>query len=639
MPRDEDRLGREHAQRSGGRVWPLAELDAIVEHRARARAAPAPRRRAGAERCGRARRPRGGDRTPVRHRHALPLEGPRLPARRAGRRLAGADGRGAAAEAPLRRRDAPGGDRGRRRASTRSSTTSSGWPTTTRGRGGWPKGWSRPACPSTSSRSRRTSSRSTSAPLGLGPGRGAGAAGRAGRRPLGDHAPDDAARGHAPRRRRRGHRARGRADPARAGSPCPRLSATGASCSRRSAPGGCPASAPPSSAASELAWSEAVGLADVEQGVEASPDTQYAVASITKTFTAVSVLQLRDAGKLDLEDPLSKHLPEATHGTLTLRRMLAHASGLQREPPGEIWETLELSRRGGAAAGLEEAEQVLPPMAAWHYSNLAYALLGIVVARITGMPFREHVQERLLGPLGLERTTWGPGDGAALPYFVEPYSDSVRREPVLELGGKGGESGLYSTVGDLARWGAFLCDPDESLLEPSSAAEMHDLNVMADASLDARLGPRDRALAARRAGLRRAHRRLPGLPLDPRLLTARPDRGGRAHERRRLAEPEPDRARAGRSGARGAGARARAVAARGGAAGRDRAAARALVVGGRRVDLQLARRQAGGTSRGRAARARAVGVRARGRRPLPRRLRPRARRVAAGGAGRATARS
>jgi CubicO group peptidase (beta-lactamase class C family) len=232
----------------------------------------------------------------------------------------------------------------------------------------------------------------------------------------------------------------------------------------------------------ELAWSEAVGLADVEQGVEASPETQYAVASITKTFTAVSVLQLRDEGKLDLEDPLSKHLPEAAHGTLTLRRMLAHASGLQREPPGEIWETLTFPGEEDLLRGLQEAEQVLPPMAAWHYSNLAYALLGIVVARISGMPFRDRVQERLLGPLGLDRTTWGPSDGAALPYFVEPYSDSVRREPVLELGGKGGESGLYSTVGDLARWGAFLCDPDEALLKASSAAEMHDLNVMADAS-------------------------------------------------------------------------------------------------------------------------------------------------------------
>ena len=165
---------------------------------------------------------------------------------------------------------------------------------------------------------------------------------------------------------------------------------------------------------------------------------------------------------------------------------------------------------------------MLPPMAAWHYSNLAYALLGIVVARISGTPFRDYVQERLLGPVGLERTTWGPGEGAALPYFVEPYSDSVRREPVLELGGKGGESGLYSTVGDLARWGAFLCDPDESVLARLVGGGDARPERDGGRELDARLGPRDRALAARRAGLRRPHRRLPGLPLDPRLLAARP---------------------------------------------------------------------------------------------------------------------
>jgi CubicO group peptidase (beta-lactamase class C family) len=230
----------------------------------------------------------------------------------------------------------------------------------------------------------------------------------------------------------------------------------------------------------ELMWSDAVGLADVEQGDKASPDTQYAIASITKTFTAASILQLRDEGKLDLEDPLSKHLPEAAHGTLTLRRMLAHASGLQREPPGEIWESLTFPGYEELLAGLEETEQVLAPMAAWHYSNLAYSLLGIVVARLSGMPFRNYVQERLIAPVGLRRTTWGPGENAALPYFVEPYSDAVQREPVLELGGKGGESGLYSTTGDLARWGAFLCNPDESVLKGSSVAEMHDVNVMVE---------------------------------------------------------------------------------------------------------------------------------------------------------------
>jgi CubicO group peptidase (beta-lactamase class C family) len=230
----------------------------------------------------------------------------------------------------------------------------------------------------------------------------------------------------------------------------------------------------------EIDWAEAIGLADVEPHAKATSDTQYAVASITKTFTAAAVMQLRDEGKLELDDPLSRHLPGVAHPEPTLRRMLAHLSGLQREPPGEVWETLEFPGEEELLARLAEAEQVLPADAAWHYSNLAYALLGHVVTHASGTPLRAYVEDRLLRPLGLGRTTWGPTPPAARPYFVEPYSDAVRREPELELGGKGGESGLYSTVEDLARWGSFLCDPDESVLQGSSVAEMHELRLMAE---------------------------------------------------------------------------------------------------------------------------------------------------------------
>lgn len=231
----------------------------------------------------------------------------------------------------------------------------------------------------------------------------------------------------------------------------------------------------------EVAWSAALGLADVERRVESTVETRQAIASITKTFTASAVMQLRDEGKLDLEDPLSRHLPEAAHGTPTIRRMLAHASGLQREPPGEVWETLDFPGETELLGRLAEAEQVLPPSTAWHYSNLAYALLGHVVARLSGMPFRDYIRERFHVPLGLEHTTWGPSEPAALPYFVEPYTDAVHREPVLEpLGGKGGESGLYSTVGDLSCWGSFLCEPDPEILRPESVAEMHNLQIMAE---------------------------------------------------------------------------------------------------------------------------------------------------------------
>src|SRR5205814_6125215 len=109
-----------------------------------------------------------------------------------------------------------------------------------------------------------------------------------------------------------------------------------------------------------IEWSQSVGLADVEAGTAASVDMQYAVASITKTFTAAAVMQLRDEGKLDLDDPLEHHLPGVVHGGLPLRRMLAHASGLQREPPGEVWESLVFPEAEELLASLPEAEQVLP---------------------------------------------------------------------------------------------------------------------------------------------------------------------------------------------------------------------------------------------------------------------------------------
>ena len=81
-----------------------------------------------------------------------------------------------------------------------------------------------------------------------------------------------------------------------------------------------------------------MGVADVEADLEATPDTQYRIGSITKTFTAAAIMQLRDAGKLDLEDTLDRHVDGAAH-TPTIRRLLSHASGLQRETQDDSWLT------------------------------------------------------------------------------------------------------------------------------------------------------------------------------------------------------------------------------------------------------------------------------------------------------------
>jgi CubicO group peptidase (beta-lactamase class C family) len=231
----------------------------------------------------------------------------------------------------------------------------------------------------------------------------------------------------------------------------------------------------------EVVWSDAVGHADVAAGEEASAGHQYRIGSITKTFTAAAVLQLRDAGKLDLDDRLGDHVEEWGQSTPSLRRLLSHLAGLQREPPGEVWETMRLPDRTEFLGGLGRAEQVLDPGARWHYSNLAFALLGEVVERRSGRPYVDHVRERLLEPLGMTRTTWQAAPPVARGYLVEPYTDEVRPERFdVDLAGVAAAGALWSTVADLCRWGAFLSDPDPTVLARETVEEMHAFQAMAD---------------------------------------------------------------------------------------------------------------------------------------------------------------
>jgi CubicO group peptidase (beta-lactamase class C family) len=233
----------------------------------------------------------------------------------------------------------------------------------------------------------------------------------------------------------------------------------------------------------ELVWQDAVGLADVDNEERATPEHQYRIGSITKTFTAVAVMQLSAEGRLDLEDRLDAYLDVPTLGELTLRRMLSHGSGLQREIPGDVWESLEFPQSTEELlATLEEAELVLAPGERWHYSNLAFILLGEVVGKLADMPYEEYVEQRLLQPLGLTRTSFSPEEPTAIAYSVEPYSDVVRREPMLveRKGGIAAAGQLWSTVGDLCRWASFLADPDPTILTPESIELMTSMQSMAD---------------------------------------------------------------------------------------------------------------------------------------------------------------
>lgn len=231
-------------------------------------------------------------------------------------------------------------------------------------------------------------------------------------------------------------------------------------------------------------WHGFVGTTDAGRS-DALPtaDTQFRMGSITKTFTAVLVMQCRDEGLLDLDDRLEQHIPGTRHGALTVRRMLAHLSGLQREPVGEVWERPEGPSLGELLAGVDDAEAVLPPARKHHYSNLAYALLGEVVARLRHDTWENVLQQRILAPLGMTSTTPRRREPFARGYLSDPYADRLLPEPEFPGNAFAPAAELWSTVDDLGRWASFIADPPADVLSADTLEEMchpqvvHDLDA------------------------------------------------------------------------------------------------------------------------------------------------------------------
>jgi CubicO group peptidase (beta-lactamase class C family) len=227
----------------------------------------------------------------------------------------------------------------------------------------------------------------------------------------------------------------------------------------------------------EIVWANAVGTADYEHGTEAKPNTQYRIGSITKTFTATSVMQLYAEGQLDLDDRLEHHLDGVANGSPTIRRLLCHLSGLQREA-GEMFVTGESPTAEGLVESMDRVEFVLRPAQQHHYSNLAFALLGQLVARKRKQPYEDLVDERIIRPLGLERTTWQPKAPKAQGYLVDEYARTVWSEPETDLGGTAPAGQLWSTVEDLCRWATFLAAGHDDVLAASVVEEMWFPQVM-----------------------------------------------------------------------------------------------------------------------------------------------------------------
>lgn len=210
----------------------------------------------------------------------------------------------------------------------------------------------------------------------------------------------------------------------------------------------------------------------LDDGAAPAPQTVYRIASMTKSFTAAAVLELRDEGAFALDDEITRYAPELRTVTgppgsppITLRHLLSMTSGLTTD---DAWADRHLDFTAAEintiyAGGPTFARH---PNAGYEYSNLGFAMIGRVIEQATGIRAQQHITDRFLDPLALHDTTWvqPTHDNWARPYRVE--DDKIVRDPPAPIGD--GElspmGGLWSTVADLAKWVAWL---DSANTEPT----------------------------------------------------------------------------------------------------------------------------------------------------------------------------
>ncbi len=216
----------------------------------------------------------------------------------------------------------------------------------------------------------------------------------------------------------------------------------------------------------ELAHAGVAGLRDAASKAPVERDTVFRIASMTKSFTAIAILKLRDEGKLSLDDPVERYVPElkgllyptSDSPPVTIRHLLSHAEGFPEDNP---WGDRQLADT--EAQLTEMMKRGIPfsnaPGVAYEYSNYGFAILGRVVTSVSGRPYADYIDDALLRPLGMKSTTLQPSDvprgKLALGYRWE--DEQWKEEPILAHGSFGAMGGMLTTVPDLAKYvAAFL---------------------------------------------------------------------------------------------------------------------------------------------------------------------------------------
>ena len=239
----------------------------------------------------------------------------------------------------------------------------------------------------------------------------------------------------------------------------------------------------------ELLWTSAYGYANAATKLPMTPQTKFRMASHSKLFTATAILQLREQGKLRLDDPVTKHLPwfsvtpaNADDPAITIEELLMHGSGLPREA-GPHWTDFNFPTKAEVQRLMAERQAAFAPDVRWKYSNLAYTVAGMVIEAVSGESWADYVQRHIYQPLGMTASSVDQNvSGLAVGYGPRMPDGSRAVRPFVDARGMAAATGITSTVEDMAKFvsAQFRTGPmgGNQVLSTASQREMHRVRMM-----------------------------------------------------------------------------------------------------------------------------------------------------------------
>ena len=225
---------------------------------------------------------------------------------------------------------------------------------------------------------------------------------------------------------------------------------------------------------SKVIYKKGFGYANYEEKKPNTVQSCFRLGSLTKQFTAIAIMMLKEQGKLSYEDDISKFLPTLPYKDITIRHLLVHTSGVPDYEPlfSDKWDKEKLAYKEDILRLLAEHHPPVDfaPGEKWEYSNTGYGLLGCIVERASGETFEVFMQKNILTPLDMQNTVLSTGEkDQPIKKRVYGYSSSFENTDYHYLNGIVGDGGFYSTLDDMFKWDQGLYNA--GLVKKSTMAE------------------------------------------------------------------------------------------------------------------------------------------------------------------------